>query len=43
MSKPINLDSVEFAILQELAKKNRMKSDQYLKTLIKKEYEHLKR
>jgi hypothetical protein len=30
-------------MLQELAKKNRQKIDQYLKTLIKKQYEDLKR
>jgi hypothetical protein len=43
MSKSILFDSVEFAILQELAKKNHQKPDQYLKTLIKKQYEDLKR
>lgn len=43
MAKPITLDSVELAMLDELARKNRLKSDQYLKKLIKDHYDHLKR
>ena len=43
MAKPIVFDSVEFAMLQELAKKHRMKEDQYIKKLIQDQYENLKR
>ena len=42
MSKAVIFNSVEFAMLQELAKKNRQKPDQYLKTLIKERYDQLK-
>jgi hypothetical protein len=42
MAQPIQLDSVEMAMLQELAKRNRQKPDQYLKTLIKCKYDALK-
>lgn len=42
MTKSIPFDSVEFAMLQELAKKNRMKPDQYLKNLIKSQYDAIK-
>jgi hypothetical protein len=42
MAKSILFDSVEMAMLQELAKKNRMKPDQYLKTLIKCQYDAIK-
>jgi hypothetical protein len=41
MAKAVVLDSVEMAMLQELAKKSRMKPDQYLKDLIRKTYERL--
>lgn len=43
MAKPITLDSVELAMLDELARKNRLKPDQYLKKLIKDHYDRLKR
>lgn len=43
MAKPILFDAVEFAMLQDLAKKNRLKPEQYLKKLIKEHYEKLKR
>jgi hypothetical protein len=42
MSKPINLDSVELAMLDVLAKKARQKPDQYLKALIKYQYQNMK-
>jgi hypothetical protein len=42
MAKAILLDSVEMAILQELAKKSRVKPDQYLKNLIKSNYDTIK-
>ena len=38
MGKPISLDSVELAMLQELAKKSHQKPDQYLKNLIHQMY-----
>jgi hypothetical protein len=43
MAKPILFDAVEFAMLQELSKRNRQKPEQYLKTLIKEHYDRLKR
>jgi hypothetical protein len=43
MAKPILFDSVEFAMLESLAKKNRLKPEQYLKKLIQEHYEILKR
>jgi hypothetical protein len=43
MVKSFTFDAVEFAMLQELAKSSRLKLDQYLKTLIKKQYDVLKR
>ena len=43
MSNAILLDTVEMAMLQELAKKSRVKPDQYLKNLIKTHYDDLKR
>ncbi len=43
MSKSIVLDAVEFTMLQEIAKRNRQKPDQYLKTLIRTQYDALKK
>jgi hypothetical protein len=43
MAKAIPFDSVEYAMLQELARKTRQKPEQYLKTLIKSQYDALKR
>lgn len=43
MSKAVLFNSVEFAMIQELAKKTRQKPEQYLKTLIKSQYDNLKR
>lgn len=43
MSKSIPLDAIEFMMLQELAKRIRQKPEQYLKTMIKSQYEALKR
>jgi hypothetical protein len=43
MAKPILFDSVEFAMLEELAKKTHQKPEQYLKNLIKSQYDALKR
>jgi len=42
MAKSILLDSVEFAMLTELAKKSRQKPEQYLKNLIRTQYDALK-
>jgi hypothetical protein len=42
MAKPILLDAVEMAMLQELAKKSRLKPEQYLKNLIKSQYGTIK-
>ena len=39
MSKPILLNSVEYTMLELIAKKKRMKPDQYLKKLIQDEYD----
>jgi len=41
--QPILLDSVEFAMVETLAKKNHLKPDQYLKKLVKEHYDKLKR
>lgn len=38
MKKQIPLDQVEFAMLQELARKNHLKPDLYLKNLIQETY-----
>ncbi len=42
MAKPILFDSVEFLMLETLAKKNRLKPEQYLKKLVKEHYDKLK-
>ena len=43
MTKSITLDPVEMMMLQELAKRTRQKPEQYLKNLIKSQYDNLKR
>ncbi len=42
MKKPITFDEVEFKMIETLAKKSHQKPDQYLKRLIKEQYERLK-
>jgi hypothetical protein len=42
MTKPILFDSVEYAMLLEVAKKNRLKPEQYLKKLLQEAYEKLR-
>jgi hypothetical protein len=42
MAKSIPFSTVEFAMLQEIAKRNRIKPDQYLKKLIQEAYAKLK-
>lgn len=42
MPKPINLDSVELAMLDALSKKVRKSKEQYLKALIKNEYQNMR-
>jgi hypothetical protein len=42
MAKPILFDSVEFAMIESLAKKNHLKPEQYLKKLVKEHYDKLK-
>jgi len=42
MTKSILLDSVEYEMLLEIAKRNRLKPDQYLKKMIKAAYGQLK-
>lgn len=42
MAKPILFDSVEYAMLLEVSKKNRLKPDQYLKKVVREAYEKLK-
>ena len=43
MKKAVLLESVEYTMLQDLAKKSRMKPDQYLRNLIQEMYEKQKR
>ena len=43
MAKPILFNTVEFAMLQELAKRQRLKPEQYLKKVVQEEYSKLKR
>ena len=38
MAKPILFNAVEFAMLQELAKRQRLKPDQYLKKIVAETY-----
>ena len=42
MAKPINLDSVEYEMLLEVAKRNRLKPEQFLKKIIQSAYGQLK-
>jgi hypothetical protein len=42
MAKPILFDSVEYAMLELIAKKSRLKPEQYLKNLIKEQYDKLR-
>jgi hypothetical protein len=42
MTKSILFDSVEYAMLLEVAKKNRLKPEQYLKKLLQEAYEKLR-
>lgn len=42
MSKPILLNQVEYTMLELIAKKSRMKPEQYLKKLIEEAYAKLK-
>ncbi len=42
MKKSLFFDEVEYAMVEALAKKSRLKPDQYLKNLIHQEYERLK-
>lgn len=42
MAKPFLFDAVEYAMLLEIAKRNHLKPDQYLKKLVRDAYEKLK-
>ena len=42
MAKPILLESVEYEMLLEVAKRNRLKPDQFLKKVIQAAYGQLK-
>jgi len=42
MAKPILFNAVEFAMLQELAKRQRLKPEQYLKKILQEAYAKLK-
>jgi len=43
MKKPVYLETVEYAMLQDLAKKSHLKPDQLLKNLIQETYGKQKR
>ena len=43
MKKSITIDSVEYQMLLEVSKKQRMKPDEYIKKLIQDQYEKVKR
>lgn len=43
MIKQIPLNKIEYMMLEEVAKKHRQKPDQYIKNLIKSQYDSLKR
>lgn len=43
MKKPVYLETVEFAMLQDIAKKSHLKPDQYLQNLIQEIYGKQKR
>jgi hypothetical protein len=42
MAKPILLESVEYEMLLEVAKRNRLKPEQYLKKMIQAAYDKLR-
>ena len=42
MTKPLLLDAVEYQMLLEVSKQQRMKPDQYIKKLIQDQYEKVK-
>jgi hypothetical protein len=42
MTKMIPVDSVQYAMLESLSKKARMRPEEYIKRLIKENYEKLK-
>lgn len=42
MNKMIPIDAVHYAMIDSLAKKARMRPDEYIKRLIKENYEKLK-
>jgi hypothetical protein len=42
MAKPILFNAVDFAMLQELAKRQRLKPDEYLKKMVQQAYGKLK-
>ena len=43
MKKSITVDTVEYQMLLEISKKQRMKPDEYIKKLIQDQYEKIKR
>ena len=43
MKKSISIDTVEYQMLLEVSKKQRMKPDEYIKKLIQDQYEKIKR
>ena len=43
MKKSITVDTVEYQMLLEVSKKQRMKPDEYIKKLIQDQYEKIKR
>jgi len=43
MKKSITVDTVEYQMLLQVSKQQRMKPDQYIKKLIQEQYEKLKR
>jgi hypothetical protein len=42
MAKPILFDSVCYSMLELIAKKSRLKPEQYLKNLIKEQYDKIR-
>jgi hypothetical protein len=43
MKKSITVDAIEYQMLLEVSKKQRMKPDEYIKKLIQDQYEKVKR
>jgi hypothetical protein len=43
MKKSITVDTIEYQMLLEVSKKQRMKPDEYIKKLIQDQYEKIKR